>query len=231
MKGMAVLLAIVWFTNCAALAQDAASTSELDAWRELRQQYMADLDLWRAHFQEATQPMSTGKKILMGLAYVGDKTVTGFVNYYSSRAAIRSEMGRFDARFRSVEGNILGNLNQAAGSLAEGQGNILGRLNEAAGSLAEGQGNILGSLNEATGSLAEGQGNILGSINEAAGSLAEGQGNILGSLNEATGSLAEGQGNILEGLSGNESDLEVLLNDRLPPCITPFGPTGREPCR
>ena len=204
MKGMAVLLAIVWFTNCAALAQDAASTSELDAWREMQQQYMADRELWRAHFEEATQPMSTGKKILMGLAYVGDKTVTGFVNYYSSRAAIRSEMGRFDARFRSVEGNILA-----------GQGNILGSLN----GLTEGQGNILGSLN----GLTEGQGNILGSLN----SLTEGQGNILGSLN----GLTEGQGDILDGLAGNEEDLGVILNDRVPPCFTPFGPTGQEPCR
>ena len=45
MKGMVVLLAIVWFTNCPAFAQDDNYNAELEAWREAQQQYTADREL------------------------------------------------------------------------------------------------------------------------------------------------------------------------------------------
>ena len=201
MRSIVVLLAIAWFASSPVFAQVGDPNPEMDAWREALQQYTADRELWRAEFEEATKPMSAGKKLLLGLAYVGDKAVTGFVNYYSSRAAIRSEMGRFDARFRSVESNIL----QATGSLAMGQASILA-----------GQGNILSGQDN----ILSGQGNIL----SGQGNILTGQDNILSGQGNISEDILEGQGDILEGLG-------TLLDDRMPPCTTPFGPTGQEPCR
>jgi len=201
MRSLVVLLAVAWFATSPAFAQGGGPTAEMDAWREALQQYTADRELWRAEFEEATRPMSAGKKLLLGLAYVGDKAVTGFVNYYSSRAAIRSEMGRFDSRFRSVESNIL----RATGSLAMGQASILA----GQGSILAGQDNILAGQ----GNILAGQGNILA-----------GQGDILAGQGNISEDILEGQGDIQEGLG-------VLLDDRMPPCMTPFGPTGQQPCR
>ena len=117
MKTFGALLAVILFASSPVLGQADNPNAELDLWREamadynrrseeVRQQYAADRELWRTHVEEATRPLSTGKKILKGLAYAADKTLTGVVNYYSNRAAIRSEMGRFDSRFESLRDGI-----------------------------------------------------------------------------------------------------------------------------
>ena len=136
MKTFGALLAVILFASSPVLGQADNPNAELDLWREamadynrrseeVRQQYAADRELWRTHFEEATRPLSTGKKILKGLAYAGDKTLTGVVNYYSSRAAIRSEMGRFDSRFESLRDGIQASRTDILGATERSRTDIL----------------------------------------------------------------------------------------------------------
>ena len=137
MKTFGALLAVILFASSPVLGQADNPNAELDLWREamadynrrseeVRQQYAADRELWRTHFEEATRPLSTGKNILKGLAYAGDKTLTGVVNYYSSRAAIRSEMGRFDSRFESLRDGIQASRTGILGATERSRTDILG---------------------------------------------------------------------------------------------------------
>ena len=137
MKTFGALLAVILFASSPVLGQADNPNAELDLWREamadynrrseeVRQQYAADRELWRTHFEEATRPLSTGKKILKGLAYAGDKTLTGAVNYYSSRAAIRSEMGRYDSRFESLRDGIQASRTDILGANERSRTDILG---------------------------------------------------------------------------------------------------------
>ena len=66
------------------------------------QQYAQDRALWEQQLEDANRPLSKKTKVLIGLGYVGDKMLTGFIDYHASRAAIRSEMGRFDQRFDAL---------------------------------------------------------------------------------------------------------------------------------
>ena len=137
MKTFGALLAVILFASSPVLGQADNPNAELDLWREamadynrrseeVRQQYAADRELWRTHVEEATRPLSTGKKILKGLAYAVDKTLTGVVNYYSSRAAIRSEMGRFDSRFESLRDGMQASRTDILGATERSRTDILG---------------------------------------------------------------------------------------------------------
>ena len=120
MKRHLALFTAVFLAACGSLyAQDSDSNAELEAWRatladynrradDAQQQYNEAMALWQANFDEATRPMSAGERFLAGLQYVGDKALTGVVNYYSNRAAIRSEMGRFDTRFNALRNEVMG---------------------------------------------------------------------------------------------------------------------------
>ena len=91
--------------------------AELDAWRKLvadqtrqyeetKQQYSADRELWLAKMKDTEKPASRREKVMKVLGYVGDKLISGTINYYANRAAIRSEMGRFDSRFGTIRTDI-----------------------------------------------------------------------------------------------------------------------------
>jgi hypothetical protein len=90
-----------------------AQSEDLDAWREsmaewamqrdaVNATYEQDRARWEAQMEEANRPMSKKKKVLIALGYVGDKALTGYMNYHTSRAAIRTEMKRFDSRFSTL---------------------------------------------------------------------------------------------------------------------------------
>jgi hypothetical protein len=125
MKSLLFVMFVVLFAD-SAFAQSVQDNpnAELDAWRklvadqtrqyeEIKQQYYADRELWQAKIKDTEKPASRRETVSKIFAYVGDKLVTGTINYYANRAAIRSEMGRFDSRFGTIRTDIA-NAQQAA---------------------------------------------------------------------------------------------------------------------
>ena len=224
MKTFGALLAVILFASSPVLGQADNPNAELDLWREamadyngrseeVRQQYAADRELWRTHFEEATRPLSTGKKILKGLAYAGDKILTGVVNYYSSRAAIRSEMGRFDSRFESLRDGIQASRTDILGANERSRTDILGA-NERSRT------DILGA-NERSRT------DILGA-NERSRT------DILGANERSTADvlagIREAEADITDRIGRQGETIEDILESHRPSCTTPFGPIEREGC-
>ena len=214
MKTFGALLAVILFASSPVLGQADNPNAELDLWREamadynrrseeVRQQYAADRELWRTHVEEATRPLSTGKKILKGLAYAADKTLTGVVNYYSSRAAIRSEMGRFDSRFESLRDGIQASRTDILGANERSRTDILGA-NERSRT------DILGA-NERSRT------DILADANER-------------STADVLAGIREAEADITDRIGRQGETIEDILESHRPSCTTPFGPTKREGC-
>lgn len=116
------LVAITLWLAVHAVASTAASAQEnpnaaVDEWRAAMaewtmdrdqnlQRYQEDRALWQAQVEEMNRPLSTRAKILIALGYVGDKALTGLIDYHASRAAIRTEMKRFDGRFQAIRTDL-----------------------------------------------------------------------------------------------------------------------------
>ncbi len=76
----------------------------------------------------------------MGLAYAGDKALTGVVNYYSNRAAIRSEMGRFDQRFGALRNDVLDSRTRILGGIEGSRTDVLAGITGSEGRILTGMG-------------------------------------------------------------------------------------------
>ena len=213
MNTFGALLAVILFASSPVLGQADNPNAELDLWREamadynrrseeVRQQYAADRELWRTHFEEATRPLSTGKKILTGLAYAGDKTLAGAVNYYSSRAAIRSEMGRFDSRFESLRDGIQASRTDILGANERSRTDILGA-NER-------------SRTDILAATERSRTDIL-AANER-------------STADVLAGIREAEADITDRIGRQGETIEDILESHRPSCATPFGHTKREGC-
>jgi hypothetical protein len=122
-------LVVIFASSAFAQSTQNNPNAELDEWRklvadqvrqyeEIRQQYAADRELWQARMKEAERP-ARRETVLKILGYVGDKLINGSINYYANRAAIRSEMGRFDSRFGTIRTDIANAQQAAAAGNAE----------------------------------------------------------------------------------------------------------------
>ena len=240
MKVFGALLVVILFVGCPLFGQADNPNAGLEAWREAmteynrqaeeqRQQYAADRDLWQAQFEEATRPLSAGKKILMGLAYAGDKALTGVVNYYSNRAAIRSEMGRFDQRFGALRNDVLDSRTRILGGIEGSRTDVLAGITGS-------EGRILTGIASSEGRILTG---ITGSEGRILTGIAGSEGRILTGMGEAATGIVTG---IVTGIGATETRvtgevdqnqrlLEELRNLSLPLCSSPFGSTSQMPCR
>ena len=246
MKTFGALLAVILFASSPVLGQADNPNAELDLWREamadynrrseeVRQQYAADRELWRTHFEEATRPLSTGKKILKGLAYAGDKTLTGVVNYYSSRAAIRSEMGRFDSRFESLRDGIQASRTDMLAATEGSRTDILGATERSrTDMLAATEGSrtdILGATERSrTDMLAATEGSRTDILSATERSRTD----ILGATERSTADvlagIREAEADITDRIGRQGETIEDILESHRPSCTTPFGPREREGC-
>jgi len=191
MKKSAVLSIAVLFAGfiIPSFAQTANPNAGLEAWEKamadwnrqneaLMQQNAADRELWLAQMKEAQNPLPLKKKVLIGLAYAGDKLITGYVNYHASRAAIRSEMPRFDARFNGVRADIdsVRQLNQQSSQqLLAATAALSGQVSDAAAAQAAGQARLSQQITDGqaalSGNLAESVRRILGGLSDLRGDL------------------------------------------------------------
>jgi hypothetical protein len=128
-KSLFATLVLVFASSAFAQSTQNNPNAELDEWRklvadqvrqyeEIRQQYAADRELWQAKMKDAERP-ARRETVLKILGYVGDKLISGSINYYANRAAIRSEMGRFDSRFGAIRTDITNAQQAAAAGNAE----------------------------------------------------------------------------------------------------------------
>ncbi len=239
MKVFGTLLAVILVASCPLFGQADNPNAGLDAWREAmaeynrqaeeqRQLYAADRDLWQAQFEEATRPLSTGKKILMGLAYAGDKALTGVVNYYSNRAAIRSEMGRFDQRFDALRGDVLDSRNRILAGVEGSRTDVLAGI---AGSRTDVLAGIAGSANDILAGIGNSETNILSGITDSEGRVTTGitdsEGRILTGMGEAATGIVTGitdsEGRILTGITDSEDRVRTGITDSEGRILTPTG--------
>ncbi len=243
MKVFGASLVVILFVGCPLFGQADNPNAGLAAWREAmveynrqaeeqRQQYAADRDLWQAQFEEATRPLSAGKKLLIGLAYAGDKALTGVVNYYSNRAAIRSEMGRFDMRFGALRNDVLDSRTRILGGIEGSRTDILAGID---GSRTDILAGIDGSETRILTGISGSEGRILTGISGSEGRILTGisgsEGRVLTSIAGAGETLIENLGHIDGQVDRNQELLEELRNLTLPLCSSPFGSTSRMPCR
>ena len=260
MKRHLALFAAVVIAACgSAHAQDGDPNAELEAWRaaladynrradDAQQQYNEALALWRANFDEATRPMSPGARFLAGLQYVGDKALTGVVNYYSTRAALRTELGgQLDRRFDALRNDVMGaradilaaNSTSTASIIAANStstASIIAANNTSAASI------IAANNTSAASIIAANQtstGTIMGALNTS--------GQVLGQLGmnlnaaitanrtaiTANGTAIANNGTAIMNngttISGNEEILREVLRNLQRNCDTPFGQIG-QPC-
>ncbi len=228
MKVFGTLLAVILVASCPLFGQADNPNAGLDAWREAmaeynrqtefqRQQYNADRDLWQAQFEEATRPLSTGRKILMGLQYAGDKALTGLVNYYSNRAAIRSEMGRFDQRFDALRGDVLDSRNRI---LAGVEGSRTDVLSSIAGSRTDVLAGIAGSRTDVLAGIAGSRTDVLagiaGSTNDILAGIGNSETNILSGITDS-------EGRVLTGITDSEDRVRTGITDSEDRILTPTG--------
>ncbi len=228
MKVFGTLLAVILVASCPLFGQADNPNAGLDAWREAmaeynrqaeeqRQLYAADRDLWQAQFEEATRPLSTGKKILMGLAYAGDKALTGVVNYYSNRAAIRSEMGRFDQRFDALRGDVLDSRNRILAGVEGSRTDVLAGI---AGSRTDVLAGIAGSANDILAGIGNSETNILSGITDSEGRILTGMGEAATGI--VTG-ITDSEGRILTGITDSEGRVRTGITDSEGRILTPTG--------
>lgn len=229
MKVFGTLLAVILFAACPLFGQADDPNAGMDAWREAmaeynrqteqqRQQYNADRDLWQAQFEEATRPLSAGERVLMALQYAGDKAVNGFVNYYSSRAAIRSEMGQFDMRFDALRGDVLDSRNRILAGVEGSRTDVLASI---AGSRTDVLAGIAGSANDILAGIGNSETNILSGITDSEGRITTGitdsEGRILTGMGEAATGIVTGitdsEGRILTGITDSEGRVLTGITD------------------
>ena len=249
MKRHLALFAAVVIAACgSAHAQDGDPNAELEAWRaaladynrradDAQQQYNEALALWRANFDEATRPMSPGARFLAGLQYVGDKALTGVVNYYSTRAALRTELGgQLDRRFDALRNDVMGARADILAANSTSTASIIAANNTSAASI------IAANNTSAASIIAANQtstGTIMGALNTS--------GQVLGQLGmnlnaaitanrtaiTANGTAIANNGTAIMNngttISGNEELLREVLRNLQRNCDTPFGQIG-QPC-
>ncbi len=249
MKRHLALFAAVVIAACgSAHAQDGDPNAELEAWRaaladynrradDAQQQYNEALALWRANFDEATRPMSPGARFLAGLQYVGDKALTGVVNYYSTRAALRTELGgQLDRRFDALRNDVMGARADILAANSTSTASIIAANNTSAASI------IAANNTSAASIIAANQtstGTIMGALNTS--------GQVLGQLGmnlnaaitanrtaiTANGTAIANNGTAIMNngttISGNEEILREVLRNLQRNCDTPFGQIG-QPC-
>ncbi len=225
MKRHLALFTVAVLAACGSLyGQDGDPNAELEAWRaaladynrradEVQQQYNEAMALWQANFEEATRPMSPGERFLAGLQYVGDKALTGVVNYYSNRAAIRSEgLGGFEARFNGLRNDVMGARADILAANNTSTTSIMGAIETSSAS-------ILGANQTSTAT-------IMGALNTS--------GEVLGQLGTNLNTAIMGNRAAITangtGLATNEQLLRDVLSNLQQSCDTPFGAIG-EPCR
>ncbi len=225
MKKLLFATLVVIFAS-SAFAQSAQNNpnAELDVWRKLvadqvrqyeetKQLYSADRELWVAKMRDTEKPGSRRETVSKILAYAGDKLISGTINYYANRAAIRSEMGRFDSRFGTIRTDIA-NAQQAsaAGNAALGRQMTAG--NAALSSqMTAGNAALSSQLTADTTSLSR-------QLGETAAAQAASNASIVRRIDDANAATT----------SGTKS----ILNQMLPPCVitTPFGDVkSPQPCR
>ena len=250
MKVFGTLLAVILVASCPLFGQADNPNAGLDAWREAmaeynrqaeeqRQLYAADRDLWQAQFEEATRPLSTGKKILMGLAYAGDKALTGVVNYYSNRAAIRSEMGRFDQRFDALRGDVLDSRNRILAGVEGSRTDVLAGIEGSrtdvlagiAGSRTDVLAGIAGSANDILAGIGNSETNILSGITDSEGRILTGMGEaatgIVTGITDSEGRILTGitdsEGRVLTGITDSEDRVRTGITDSEGRILTPTG--------
>ncbi len=243
MKVFGALLVVILFVGCPLFGQADNPNAGVEAWREamaeynlqaeeLRQQYAADRDLWQAQFEEATRPLSAGKKLLMGLAYAGDKALTGVVNYYSNRAAIRSEMGRFDQRFGALRNDVLDSRTRILGGIDGSRTDILAGID---GSRTDILAGIDGSRTDILAGIDGSRTDILAGIDGSETRIFTGitgaEGRVLTGIAGGGATLTENLGHLHLEVDRNQELLQELRNLTLPLCSSPFGSTSQMPCR
>jgi hypothetical protein len=195
--------------------------AELDAWRKLvadqtrqyeetKQQYSADRELWLAKMKDTEKPASRREKVMKVLGYVGDKLISGTINYYANRAAIRSEMGRFDSRFGTIRTDI------ASAQQASAAGNAdLGR------QIAAGNAALSSQLTADNTALSR-------QLGETAAAQATSNASLARRIDDANAAIIDANAAIIGGTRS-------ILNQMLPPCVipTPFGEVLKspQPCR
>ena len=239
MKVFGTLLVVILVASCPLFGQADNPNAGLDAWREAmaeynrqadlqRQQYNADRDLWQAQFEEATRPLSTGRKILMGLQYAGDKALTGLVNYYSNRAAIRSEMGRFDQRFDALRGDVLDSRNRILAGVEGSRTDVLAGI---AGSRTDVLAGIAGSRTDVLAGIAGSRTDVLagiaGSTNDILAGIGNSETNILSGITDSEGRVRTGitdsEGRVRTGITDSEDRVRTGITDSEDRILTPTG--------
>ncbi len=229
MKVFGALLVVILVASCPLFGQADDPNAGLDAWREAmaeynrqaelqRQRYAADRDLWQSQFEEATRPLSTGRKILMGLQYAGDKALTGLVNYYSNRAAIRSEMGRFDQRFDALRGDVLDSRNRILSGVEGSRTDVLAGI---ASSRTDVLAGIAGSRTDVLAGIASSRTDVLagiaGSTNHILAGIGETETRIRTDMGQAATRIVTGitdsEGRILTGITDSEGRVLTGITD------------------
>src|SRR5262245_8300868 len=221
MKRLLFVTFVVLFAH-SAFAQSAQDNpnAELDAWRKLvadqtrqyeetKQQYYADRELWMAKMKDTEKPSSRRQTVSKIFAYVGDKLVTGTINYYANRAAIRSEMGRFDSRFGTIR-TAIANAQQASAA-----GNAdLGR------QISAGNAALSSQLTADNTALSR-------QLGETAAAQATSNASLARRIDATNAAIIDANTAITGGTRS-------ILNQMLPPCVipTPFGEVkSPQPCR
>jgi hypothetical protein len=223
-KSLFVTLLVIFASSAFAQSTQDNPNAELDAWRklvadqtrqneEIRQQYAADRELWQARMKDTEKPASRRETVLKVLGYVGDKLINGSINYYANRAAIRSEMGRFDSRFGTIRTDIA-NAQQAA---TVGNAELARQVTAGNSSLSS---QLTAGNTSLSSQLTAGNTSLSRQLSETAAAQASSNASLEKRIDDANAAIT----------SGTRS----ILNQMLPTCSipTPFGVVkSMPPCR